>query len=55
MKMKTFIFHWLDGKVDVGCGYSVSNAFSRLGYGGGAIRDLDYFEEVKETSNDEDS
>ncbi len=49
--MKTFRFHWLDGKVDEGKGYDVSHALSRLGYGGGALRALDYYEEVKEKNN----
>lgn len=43
--MKTFIFHWLDGKVEEQKANSVSEAFMLLGYGSGAIRALDYYEE----------
>lgn len=46
--MKKFKFYWLDGKVDIGKGTSVANAFSRLGYGNGALADLDYYEEIKQ-------
>ena len=46
MKLKKFRFHWLDGKVDEGEGYTVSDAFTKLGYGGGAINALDYYEEI---------
>ena len=44
--MTTFRFHWRDGKISEGAGYDVAHAFSRLGYGGGAIRALDYYETV---------
>lgn len=49
---RLFRFHWLTKKadgtpqVDEGHGRDVADAFSRLGYGGGAMRALDYFEEV---------
>lgn len=42
-------FHWLpegSGKTDEGYGRDVADAFSRLGYGGGAIRALDWWEVV---------
>lgn len=47
MEEKIYIFHWLDGTVNKGKGYSVSDAFMKLGYGRGAISALDYFEEKK--------
>ena len=34
--MNTFIFHWLDGKVEEQKANSVSEAFMLLGYGSGA-------------------
>ena len=43
--MKTFTFYWLDGQKDVGKGHSVADAFSRLGYGGGALAALDFYSE----------
>lgn len=44
--MNRYAFHWLDGKVDIGEGVNVSDAFTRLGYGAGAVRALDYYEVV---------
>jgi hypothetical protein len=43
----TYYFHWLDGGTEVGLGKTVEDAFSRLGYAVGAMRALDYFEEVE--------
>jgi hypothetical protein len=40
-------FHWLDGTKDEGPGGSMSDAFTRLGFGAGALPALDYYEEVK--------
>ena len=54
--MKNFILHWLDGTDEEVQGNSISDAFTRAGYGGGAIRALDYYEEkdkpVKEENED---
>ena len=41
-------FHWLDGKVDEGTGGSMTDAFTRLGFGAGALQALDYYEEVND-------
>lgn len=43
--MTTYTFYWLDGSKSVSKGYSVQEAFSRLGYGGGAINALDFYTE----------
>lgn len=43
---KKFILYWLDGKTEEVTGPNIQIAFSRAGYGGGAIRALDYFKEV---------
>lgn len=48
MDEKVFKFHWLDGKTEIGKGSSVSIAFMSLGYSGGALRALDYYEEEKD-------
>jgi hypothetical protein len=45
--MKKFRFHWLDGKSDESSGQSMTDAFTRLGYGAGATAALDYFEELE--------
>ena len=45
--MKTFILHWLDGKEEEIEGYSIADAFTRAGYGSGALRALDWYEEKK--------
>lgn len=43
--MEVFRLHWLDGKVEIVRGEGIANAFNKAGYGGGAIRALDYYEE----------
>ena len=45
--MKTFRLYWLDGKTEIVEGETIAKAFSNAGYGGGAIRALDYYKEVK--------
>jgi hypothetical protein len=46
MKMKRFKFYWLDGKTNEGESTDAADALTRLGYGGGAVRALDYWEEI---------
>jgi hypothetical protein len=46
--LKKFRFHWLTGEVEEAEGYDIADAFRRAGYGGGALRALDYWEEVAE-------
>ena len=46
--MKKFILRWLTDKDETITGYDIEDAFRRAGIGGGAIRALDYWEEVKE-------
>lgn len=46
--MKTYILHWVDGKEEIVRGHSISDAFMKAGYGGGAINALDYYEEVND-------
>jgi hypothetical protein len=48
MNLKKFRFHWLTGEVEEAEGYDAADAFRRAGYGGGALRALDFWEEVKE-------
>lgn len=50
--MTTYRFHWRSGEFEDGIGESVEQAFSRLGYGGGAIAALDRWEVIK-TAGDE--
>lgn len=45
--MNIYILHWLDGRTEEVIGNSISDAFMRAGYGGGAIKVLDYYEEVE--------
>lgn len=46
MKMETHLyrFYWLDGVTTVQEGTSVEDAFSKAGYGAGAIRALDFYD-----------
>lgn len=47
-------FHWLDGKIDRGLGRGdtreqrAADALDRMGYGGGALRALDYWKQIDE-------
>ena len=47
MKIKKFRLHWLDEKIEDIEGVDIKDAFMRAGYGGGALRALDYWEELK--------
>ena len=49
--MRRYRFFFLDGKISEGCGTNVANAFTHLGYGGGAITSCDYYEESGDPSN----
>lgn len=48
--MKRYFFYWFDGKVSINSGISPEDAFTRMGYGAGAIRALDFYEQ-SETQN----
>lgn len=50
--MKTYRFHWRHGKHEDGIGESVEQAFSNLGYSGGAIAALDYYETISPDGDD---
>ena len=43
-----FILHWLTGETEEIEGNSISEAFTLAGYSSGALRALDYYEEVKD-------
>lgn len=45
--MKKFKLYWLDGKTEIVAGRDIADAFSRAGYGAGAVRALDYYEPVE--------
>lgn len=47
--MKTYILHWLDDTTEEIEGNNISDAFTRAGYSAGALRALDYYEEIKDT------
>lgn len=40
---QNFTLYWRTGKRDVFAGRNISDAFRRAGYGGGAIRALDFY------------
>ena len=44
---RLYRFHWLSGTVQEGRGRNPADALNRLGYGGGAVRALDYYESVQ--------
>ena len=46
--MKKYKLYWLDGRTEIIYGNDTVDAFNRAGIGRGALRALDYYEEVKE-------
>jgi hypothetical protein len=46
--MKHFIFYWRNGDLTKSEGATVDAAFSAAGYGAGAMRALDFYEESAE-------
>ena len=45
--MQRFYLFWLDGKQEVVEGHSIEDAFTRAGYGQGAVSALDFFSKSK--------
>ena len=45
--MKKFRLYWLDGKVEDIEGPTISMALNNFGYGLGAMKALDYWEEIQ--------
>lgn len=43
-----FRFHWLDGSKNEGRGRNAADALRKLGFGHGATRALDYWEQVRQ-------
>jgi len=41
--MGKFLLHWQDGKTECIKGNTISEAFTRAGYGNGALKALDYY------------
>ena len=39
-------FYWKTGETDEGEGTSPADALTHLGYGGGAVRALDYYKDI---------
>ena len=48
--MKKFRLHWLGGKTEDIEGTDITDAIRRAGYGAGAMKVLDYWEELKDES-----
>jgi len=51
--MKTFLLHWRTGPSEEVYGNDITHALNRTGYGQGALPALDYWEEVKEETSDD--
>jgi hypothetical protein len=45
-KMKKWSLHWLDGTKEIIEGNTLSEAFTKAGYGNGALKALDYVEKL---------
>jgi hypothetical protein len=46
--MKKFIIYWLDKTTTDVEGYDIADACRRAGIGAGAVRSIDWFDEIKE-------
>lgn len=42
---KKFTLYWLDGKKNTVTGFSIADAMNKAGYGAGAVRALDFYDE----------
>lgn len=47
-----FAFYFFDGSRELAEGNSIADAFSRAGYGSGAINALDFYKEIPEGVDD---
>jgi hypothetical protein len=45
--MNKYKLHWIDGYIEIIEGYSIGDAFRRVGYGNGALKALDWWELIK--------
>lgn len=50
--MKRFKFYWRDGTSNKYLGRDVADAFTKAGYGAGALAALDYWEEIHDLHPD---
>lgn len=50
--MKKYQFYWKDGIVSEGLGRDVADAFTRLGFGAGAMPAVDYWREMPASQAD---
>lgn len=48
IEIKQFRVHWLDKTTSIVEGTDISNALTLAGYGGGASRAIDWWEELEE-------
>lgn len=46
-KLLKFALHWLGGDVEVVTGRDLSDAFTKAGYGAGAVNALNYWKSVE--------
>jgi hypothetical protein len=46
IEQNTYRFVWLDGSTNVGDGIHPADAFTKLGFGAGAMPGLDYYEKI---------
>lgn len=51
--MRRFKLYWLDGKVEIVEGNDIADAFTKTGYGAGAIRALDWYKEITDNEDEE--
>lgn len=51
---KPFRLYWLSGDTEIVRGATIADAMNQAGYGGGAVRALDFFKEGEEQTYDWD-
>jgi len=49
-----FRYYWFTGNVEILSGKDSADALNKAGYGAGALRALDYFEQVKDENREND-
>ncbi len=52
-KVNTYCLNWRSGSKEIVKGFDIKHAISRAGYGGGALRALDFWEQVEDNLGEE--
>lgn len=50
---KTFKIYWLTGKTEIVTGLDITDACNKAGIGAGAVKAIDWYEEIEEDKKEE--